>query len=103
MFGNKKNGLLIMLILVLGIVVGVSGVVVTNSAAMAIAAPTATPPVPDPRPEPPTIETWGSPDPVGGEPSGCAGQPGCGVMCFYVSEDAAANQHELSCVAWIFE
>lgn len=59
--------------------------------------------VPDPRPEPPTIEVYGYPDPGGGEPAACAGEPGCGVMCFYITENAADNQHELSCMAWIFE
>ena len=100
MFSNTKNNLFVVLLLVLGIAVGVTGAIVTDSAAMAIAAPTATP---APRPEPPQIETWGIPDPAGGKPAECADVANCGLMCFYISEDAAANQHELSCIAWIFE
>lgn len=99
---QQKNQLLVLSILLFGILVGVAGAIYSAPAG-AIAAPTITPAVPEPRPEPPTIETWGIPDPQGGEPAECAGQAGCGVMCFYVSENAAANEFELSCIAWIFE
>lgn len=99
---QQKNQLLILSVLLVGIVVGVAGMLFSAPAG-AIAAPTATLTVPEPRPEPPEIKTWGIPDPAGGEPAECAGQAGCGVMCYYVSENAAANQYELSCTAWIFE
>jgi len=99
---RHKNHLLLLVVLVVGLLTGLA-LAGLPQVAQAVAAPTVTPAVPDPRPEPPTIETWGIPDPAGGEPAECAGQPGCGVMCFYVSEDAAANEFELSCVAWIFE
>ncbi len=97
----KKNSLLLLVVLVIGLLIGLlmDGL---PQVAQAVAAPTATP-APAPRPEPPQIETWGIPDPPGGEPAGCAGQPGCGVMCYYIGENATENQYELSCVAWVFE
>ncbi len=99
----KNRLLLVAMLLVgafLGLVAGLAG------PALAVPAPTATPAPtadPDPRPAPPYIQEWGIPDPQGGEPAGCAGQTGCGVMCFYVGENATENQFELSCVPWIFE
>jgi len=99
---QQKNQLLILSILLVGIVVGLTGALVSAPVG-AIAAPTTTPVVPDPRPEPPDIQVWGIPDPQGGEPSECAGEVGCGVMCYYIGEDAAANQFELACIPWIFE
>lgn len=96
---RMKNGLLLMIVLVLGLVAGVSlGVVVEP--VQSAAAPTATGVS---RPVPPQIEVWGVPDPDGGEPAECVGQPGCGVLCYYIAENAVENQHELSCMAWIFE
>lgn len=92
---------LMQIVLILFLVGAVMGAVLAQPAG-ALPAPTTTPSAPE-RPLPPQIETWGIPDPQGGEPAGCAGQPGCGVMCFYVSENAAANEFELSCMAWIFE
>lgn len=55
------------------------------------------------RATPPQIEVYGLPYPAGGEPAACAGQDGCGTMCFYISENAVENQYELSCIGWIFE
>lgn len=59
------------------------------------------------KPVPPQIETYGIPNPVGyavdcgAEPSNAVS---CGVICYYISEDATANQWELSCVtAWFLE
>lgn len=92
---------LMQIVLILFLVGAVMGVVLAQpQSAGALPAPTVTPAL---RPEPPAIETWGIPDPAGGEPAECAGQAGCGVMCFYVSENAAANEFELSCMAWLFE
>jgi hypothetical protein len=98
----RKLVLVIWILFVLLFLVSALGV----TSALAKTAPTTTPTPtadPDPRPAPPHIQEWGIPDPQGGEPAGCAGQDGCGVMCYYVSENATENQFELSCVPWIFE
>ena len=55
------------------------------------------------KPVPPQIETYGIPNPVGYTPD-CGTEPAgavsCGVICYYIVEDAPF-QHELSCVpAW---
>jgi hypothetical protein len=59
------------------------------------------------KPVPPQIETYGIPNPVGYTPD-CGTEPAnavsCGVMCYSISEDATANQWELSCIpAWFLE
>ena len=86
-----KNKLLFGLILLI-IAIGISGTL--DASAMQ-------------KPVPPTIQTYGVPNPVGyavdcgDEPTGAVS---CGVLCFYISEDATANQWELSCVpAWFLE
>lgn len=96
---NKKNLTLLVCVLLVGLLAG-AALTALPPVVLAVAAPTGTP---APRPEPPHIESWGIPDPAGGQPAECAGQVGCGVMCFYVSENAAANEFELSCIAWTFE
>ncbi len=86
-----KNRLLLVLI-VLIIVVGIIGTL--DASAMQ-------------KPVPPTIQTYGIPSPVGYAVD-CGDEPtnavSCGVICYYISEDATANQHELSCLpAWFLE
>lgn len=103
MMKQKRTQVLIQAVLIVVIILAILGASSAAVSSAASSAPTATPSVPDPRPQPPHIETWGIPDPPGGEPAGCAGQSNCGVMCYYISENAAANQFELSCIPWIFE
>ena len=83
-----KNKLLLFLILLI-IVIGIVGTL--DASAMQ-------------KPVPPTIQTYGIPNPVGYAVD-CGTEPAnavsCGVICYYISEDATANQWELSCVpAW---
>lgn len=89
---RKRNRILIIFVLLLGFLIGA----VAFGFVPVLAGV-------DSRPQPPTIQVYGFPDPQGGEPVECAGQPNCGLMCFYISEDAVTNQYELSCVPWIFE
>lgn len=98
---KRRNRILLISILLIGVLIG-AAVGVIAPEVFAVPAPTVTP-GPIVRPQPPHIDVWGIPDPQGGEPAECAGEPNCGLMCFYISEDAAANQYELSCVPWIFE
>ena len=86
-----KNKLWLILILVL-LTGGVVGTVTTNAAQ---------------RPVPPNIQTFGIPNPVGYSHD-CGPEPAnavsCGAICYYIAEDATANQHELSCLpAWFTE
>lgn len=96
----KKLTIFLIVVLALAVFSAVLGLGDLVEAARGVPSPTL---VSDPRPAPPHIQEWGIPDPQGGEPAGCAGQDGCGLMCFYISEDATANQYEMSCVPWIFE
>ncbi len=59
------------------------------------------------KPTPPTIQTWGIPNPVG-YTHDCGPEPAnavsCGAICYYIAEDSTTNQHELSCIpAWFTE
>lgn len=59
------------------------------------------------KPTPPQIQAWGIPNPSGYQPD-CGTEPAnsvsCGVMCYYITEDAVENEHELSCLAvWFTE
>ena len=86
-----KNKLLLVLILLI-IAIGIIGTL--DASAMQ-------------KPVPPTIQTYGIPNPVGYTPD-CGTEPAnavsCGVMCYSISEDATANQWELSCIpAWFLE
>ena len=58
---------------------------------------------PGPPTLPPTIDTYRfPPGTLEGQPPECAGDPDCGVLCFYISENATANKWELSCLPWVF-